>query len=89
MSRLSLRIRPGMRVVISCRQTRLGGQKCPGRSGRVHSDTGYPGSNGDRYWTVNVEATMRAKARPGEWFLGRELIPETLCHWPDGLEAPE
>jgi hypothetical protein len=86
-TRPALRLRPGLRVVTSCRQTRLGGQKYPGRPGRVHSATGYPGSNGDQYWYVNLEATRRAKPRPMEWYLDRELIPETLTYWPDGLEA--
>jgi hypothetical protein len=86
-TRPNLQIRPGLRIVTSCRQRRLGGQKYPGRRGRVHSCTGYPGSNGDSYWIVNLEPSRRGKARPGEWYQSRELIPETLCYWPDGLEA--
>jgi hypothetical protein len=86
-TRPNLRIRPGMRVVISCRQRRLGGQKYPGRPGRVHSDTGYPDGHGGAYWIVHLDGTARAKPRPGEWYQTNEIIPATLTYWPDGLEA--
>jgi hypothetical protein len=86
-TRPALRIRPGMRVITSCRQNRLGGQKYPGRRGRVHENTGYPDGHGGSYWTVHLEPTARGKARPGEWYQDRELIPETLTYWPDGVEG--
>jgi len=37
-TRPNLQIRPGLRIVTSCRQRRLGGQKYPGRRGRPNAE---------------------------------------------------
>lgn len=54
-----LAVREGIRVRIKTKQSRLGGDKYPGREGIVQSENGIASD----YWNVRLTATARAQER--------------------------